>query len=571
MKRKILESLFVLAVVILFIIPVVSSMSMRSFSSRDNYNIYHHQSDEQQTSWYLQYPYDESSISNGRPPAVINERSALSTGGPMNSSWPMYCHDIHHTGQSPYSTINTTGIEKWRYKFNYSVYSSIAISNDGTIYFGCNDLNFYALYPNGTIKWKYYVGCTIESCPAIDENGVIYVGMSYPWDGLYAFYPNGMLKWRYDTGSIWSSPAIGEDGVIYFGTQDGMNPPTGAINALYPNGTLKWKYQTNHIVYSSPAIGNNGIIYCGSHDTYLYALYSNNGTLQWKFQTGDWIRTSPCIADNGTIYCVSLDNYLYAVYPNGTMKWRTNVGAGTSPTISQDGTIYAGYSNLYAINPINGSVEWTFNPGPGRTIRGATPCNSVDGIIYFGTSDGGEIIAVNFNGSERWRKSIGMCESSPAIAEDGTMYIGTANDNAGYLYAFGPLDSNAPTAPTITGQTNGKIKTTYAYTFTATSPLENKIYYLIDWGDGTTTDWLGPYNSGETITQNHSWAKKGTYVIKARAKDTENLWGPWGTLSVNMPCSYDKPFMNFLERILERFPHMFPILRYILGQYKTFF
>jgi hypothetical protein len=270
-----------------------------------------------------------------------------------------------------------------------------------------------------------------------------------------------------------------------------------------------------------------------------------------------------------------LDNYLYAIAPNGEMKWRTGVGAGTSPTIGQDGTIYAGWSQLYAVNPLNGHVKWVFNPGSYRCIEGGTPAHSADGTIYCGAnirmgdiSQGGEIIAINPNGTEKWRETIADFEvrSAPAISEDGTVYIGSCSDlgDNSYLHAFGPLDPNAPTAPTITGQTHGKIRKTYAYTFTATSPLGNKIFYTVDWSDGTTTDWLGPYNSGTPLTLNHSWGDKGTYLIQARAKDTDNLWGPWGTLSVTMPYKYEKPIMNFLEWLLERFPHAFPFLRYLL-------
>ena len=195
------------------------------------------------------------------------------------------------------------------------------------------------------------------------------------------------------------------------------------------------------------------------------------------------------------------------MYPNGTMRWKTFVGAGTSPTIGWDGTVYCGGYDLYAINPEDGSVKWIYD-APG-TIEGGTPCSSIDGTIYLGTSTGGSIIAVSPDGTEKWRKPIGQyVDSPPAIGIDGTVYIGSSGaPGEGWLYAFGPLDPDAPIAPTITGQTNGKIKTTYTYTFTSTSPLENKIYYLIDW-DGTTTDWLGPYNSGETITLNHSWSQK---------------------------------------------------------------
>jgi outer membrane protein assembly factor BamB len=165
----------------------------------------------------------------------------------------------------------------------------------------------------------------------------------------------------------------------------------------------------------------------------------------WRFATGGWIRTAPCIAEDGTIYCVSLDNYLYAIAPNGSMKWRTDVGAGTSPTIGQDGTIYAGWSQLYAINPLNGHVKWVFNPGPDRVIEGGTPAHSADGTIYFGVcigeDQGGEIIAINSNGNEEWRATIAdeRIESAPAISEDGTIYIGSSwKPSGGFLHAFGP-------------------------------------------------------------------------------------------------------------------------------------
>jgi outer membrane protein assembly factor BamB len=507
------------------------------------------------------------------------EVSQTNDDGPMNSPWPMYCHDVRHTGQSLYSTANTTDVEKWRISLPNWVEGSPVIDGNDTVYIGCDD--FFALYANGTIKWNYRVKGLIWSAPAIEENGVLYVGSVWGSPNyLYAFYPNGTLKWNYWTGNldIYSSPVIGDDGIIYFGC-GGDYPTIGYITALYPNGTLRWQFQVNAVVYSSPAIGNNGIIYCGTHDGGLYALYPNNGTIKWRFGTGGWIRTAPCIAEDGTIYCVSLDNYLYAIYPDGTMKWRTNVGAGTSPTIGQDGTVYAGWDHLYAIDPTDGAIKWVFDPGPNRCIEGGTPCHSSDNIIYFGTRIqefiGGEIIAVNPNGTERWRKLIANQEvqSAPAIGEDGTIYIGSSAYDAthgvdfGYLYAFGPLDPNAPTAPTITGQTNGKIKKTYTYIFTSASPLGNDIYYTVDWGDGTTTDWLGPYASGASLTLNHSWGRKGTYTIQARAQDTENLSGPWGTLSVTMPCSYETPFQQFWIKVFERFPNAFPVLRHLLYGY----
>ena len=328
------------------------------------------------------------------------------------------------------------------------------------------------------------------------------------------------------------------------------------------------------IITSSPAIGDDGTIYIGSHDNYVYAFYPN-GTLKWRFQTGAWVHASPTIAADGTIYIGSDDEYLYALNPeNGSMIWRCPIGyTWGSPTLGPDGTIYLGVWEMefYAIYP-NGTIKWTYN-APGRIWFGSSATVSSDGTIFFGTTtqDGGSgaLVALNPDGTERFHNYYGFYATSPAIGKDATVYAASffyGVEMTGYLHAFGALDPNAPTAPTITGQTNGKIKRTYDYIFTSTSPLGNQIYYLIDWGDGMTTDWLGPYTSGETITLEHSWSEQGTYNITARAKDTDNRWGPWGNLSVTMPYSYDKPFMNFLDELLERFPFAFPIRRYFLDK-----
>ena len=560
--------------------------------------------------------------------------------GPMDSPWPMYCHDTRHTGRSPYSTVHNYGYELWNMATDGWAEGGPTIDKEGTIYIGAYYL--YAVYPNGTLKWKYHTIFSIVSAPAIDKNGTIYFGTIYGNPSyLYAVYPNGTLKWKWSAGSVFGSPTIGNDGTIYFGGDNHY------INALYPNGTLKWRYQTGHVVYSSPAIGQDGIVYCGSHDTYLYALYPNNGTLKWKYKTGDWIRTSPCVADDGTIYAVSLDSYLYALYPNGTLKWKTNVGAGTSPTIGQEGTIYCGYNKLYAIYPTNGSVKWVFNPGSGMSIEGGTPCNSADGTIYFGTSDGGEIIAVNPNGAENWRRWIGTCDSPPSIGNDGTVYIGSdsrglhafgigelqadadgphyglinqpvqfsGSATGGYrpyswLWNFGdgqtsnlqnPTHSyvnpgnytvtltvtddsdntssdttwakikesnNPPNKPSISGQTNGETGTMYYYTFVSTDPDNDEyLHYYIDWGDGSNSGWKGPYVPGEDAGWGHAWDFRGTYIIKAKARDNYGGESEWGTLSVTMPLdlqisqsfsqqinqqSSNQLFLKMLQRVLLR-------------------
>ena len=65
--------------------------------------------------------------------------------------------------------------------------------------------------------------------------------------------------------------------------------------------------------------------------------------------------------------------------------------------------------------------------------------------------------------------------------------------------------------------------------------FSDDVKYLIDWGDGTNTGWIGPYNPEETITQSHSWTEQGNFTIKAKAKDEFDSESEWTTLPITMP------------------------------------
>ncbi|MGA1874463.1 MAG: PQQ-binding-like beta-propeller repeat protein [bacterium] len=134
------------------------------------------------------------------------------------------------------------------------------------------------------------------------------------------------LKWSFQTeGSILSSPVIGEDGTIYFGSDD------GSVYALTPAGTLKWKYQLfsecefhktqqEDKFFSPPCVGANGTIYIGSSDGNFYNL-KPDGTLKWSYQMEDTISSSPVIGTDGTVYFGSEEGNIYALGPDGSLKW----------------------------------------------------------------------------------------------------------------------------------------------------------------------------------------------------------------------------------------------------------
>lgn len=121
-------------------------------------------------------------------------------------------------------------------------------------------------------------------------------------------------------------------------------------------------------------------------------------------------------------------------------------------------------------------------------------------------------------------------------------------------------DEHAPAKPTISGPSSGRVGVSCAYTGMSTDIDGDKISYLFDWGDGTTSGWMGPYDSGQSATQSHSWSSTGTYSVKVKAKDDtgkESIWSD--TIPVSMPKV--KPwdiyaFFSIIEWLLDYFPFL---------------
>ncbi|MBN1861564.1 MAG: DUF3047 domain-containing protein [Candidatus Thermoplasmatota archaeon] len=128
-----------------------------------------------------------------------------------------------------------------------------------------------------------------------------------------------------------------------------------------------------------------------------------------------------------------------------------------------------------------------------------------------------------------------------------------------------------PTTPV--GPTSGKAGIKYNYTTNTTDPYGDDVYYKWDWGDGSYSDWLGPYASGAQITTSHVWGK-GSYSIRVKAIDDpngdgelsdgiESLWSD--SLPITMPLTSASVPYPFFRYIFERFPHAFPMLRQLMG------
>jgi hypothetical protein len=81
------------------------------------------------------------------------EPTPISSGGLMNSSWPMTGHDLHHTSRSPYGNPGNYLVEKWKVQLDKPAHygCSPVVAKDGTIYICMQLIQMGQL--NGNIKY----------------------------------------------------------------------------------------------------------------------------------------------------------------------------------------------------------------------------------------------------------------------------------------------------------------------------------------------------------------------------------------------------------------------------------
>jgi len=107
-----------------------------------------------------------------------------------------------------------------------------------------------------------------------------------------------------------------------------------------------------------------------------------------------------------------------------------------------------------------------------------------------------------------------------------------------------------PEKPTITGPSIGKAGIEYSYKFKAIDSDANQIFYFINWGDNTSEENLGPYNSGYEANGNHSYGTPGRYIIKVKSRDAHNAESDYTSMTIHVTNIYilNPFFIQFFEQ-----------------------
>jgi outer membrane protein assembly factor BamB len=399
--------------------------------------------------------------------------------------WPMAMHDVHHTSRSSYVGPDLPKV-KWEFILKESLEKSyggggVAIDTAGIIYIALGSVHedtigfLVAIYPDGKEKWrlKLDAGIPAGTTPAISADGTIYLhangneGNIAAPEKLYAINPDGTIKWLWQNNvaafvsDYISSPVIGNDGSIYFGS---MN--TACYRIDDQGNFMSGSNDLGEIssVNSTLAIGIDSSIQ-HNVDGRIW-VYSQDGEFLWKglsntLQTG-------CIDTNGTIYTsgAELEPYapeeFYAYNADGSLKWRytpsvpvcSMIGEvywGSGLAISDSGPVFTRTDAIYSLSKV-GKLRWKYDFRHSG-ITGA-PIIDRNNTIY--VSQFNEpfcepedpypiIVALNIDGTLKWELPVagGVC----ALGSDTTLYI--ISDNKLCAYGHDPSAVFVPVVPDL--------------------------------------------------------------------------------------------------------------------------
>lgn len=387
--------------------------------------------------------------------------------GPQNTvqtTSPALSHDnntVYFTSgfEGKLYALNTAnGNTRWT--FDYVIGGSTAgrsgscvVGSDGTVYFpatqGTSPENYarlYAVNPNGTQKWVYSTGTGSSATyisPAITKNGDILTGNNGTNGALHLVdKTNGAQKaYVKPAGGIIGSIVVSQDNIAY-----GLTGNYGLVaydlsdidaNTLAPasKGLYKVQNENNHYTAGSPAINENGNVIAafnqvGGDDAAIVALNASSAN----------------ISHNSYVW-----QYLFTPSPNTTSKLE-QFGA----SIGADGTIYvSGHETqkIYAFSP-TGTLKWAYST---EENIASTPAIDNRGYLHFGGWNGNYyILKDNGNDAELMYKGklshageiSSQIWSSPAIANDGSVYVGAqvtdVSGTSSRLYKISVLGTTAP-------------------------------------------------------------------------------------------------------------------------------
>jgi len=225
------------------------------------------------------------------------------------------------------------GTMLWSKVVSGGIQGGLAFRTQGSqsmVYFATGDGYLYRVKWDGHSEddWKVNLGSPVNNAsPVIDSAGIIYVGTSAGY--LLGFDPfftsiSQPVRQFFAGSEIATTPAIGRDGKLYFGTKGGR---FFALKHAGDSLDIHWSLKTGVPFYSPALVSESGLVMNGSGNGVLYVMRNpdyqqsaqSHNLPQWPTFAGNNKRNriaylDPTSVDDGND--IPLDFTLQQNYPN---------------------------------------------------------------------------------------------------------------------------------------------------------------------------------------------------------------------------------------------------------------
>jgi hypothetical protein len=295
------------------------------------------------------------------------------------------------------------------------------------------------------VKWQFSADDEIVSTPALGEDGTIYFTSR---QSLYALAPDGKMKWRYFPGAeLGSSPMVGPGGSIYI-------VDAGCVmHAVNPDGSKRWVAQISPPPPfpgapvppcgrpATPALGPPDLLFVGNSSGPVLAVDANSGVTTNQFKDVFGPDSTEIPETGGGIEGGGSLQYFDS---GGRVSWTVRLSDGQhtvnfrTAAITKNRVIaVAGWDGKFHVYDFDGRPKWE--------LAGdwtANPVIADNGTIYVGNFEG--VVALTVDGAEIWTAAVPIA-GAPVLAADGTIYVpsqdvgkGKNGGNLFSLYALNP-------------------------------------------------------------------------------------------------------------------------------------
>ena len=253
------------------------------------------------------------------------------------------------------------------------------------------------------------------------------------------------LAWIFDE-DLKTAPVIGADNTIYTANKvSKITYDESNLIALNSNGTVKWQYRlANNLTVNGIAISKD-YIYLTTSSGYVnepmpFYIFKHDGTLKHE-DASIHDGSPPVIGKDGTVY-VNIEYKLYAINPDGSIKWTVSHGIWRhpAPAIGPNADIYIISDDFLFSYNVDGKLNWKAQKGDDAGMPQTSPIIADDGTIYVSGYSSHKFSAFRADGTKKWDYTITVIQQ-PCIGPDGTIYfIGIKDrfDTQKILYALNP-------------------------------------------------------------------------------------------------------------------------------------